>query len=250
MTPRQGLAVEIQALWYNALCVMKELAMKFDDPASEKKHRRMAARAKRSFNQLFWNEAAGCLYDVIDGAMRDAAIRPNQIIAASLEHSMLTRDRAKQVVAAVERELLTPVGLRSLAPGSPDYRPRYEGGIVERDGAYHQGTVWAWLMGPFITAYLKAHGGSQAREQARHWLDSFQAHIFSEACLGQVAEIFDADAPHTARGCAAQAWSVAELLRAAVEDVYAVAPARSANKSARLKGSSARADKIVKPRGR
>ncbi|MFN7947712.1 MAG: amylo-alpha-1,6-glucosidase [Blastocatellia bacterium] len=251
VTPRQGLAVEIQALWYNALCVMKELAMKFDDPASEKKYRRMAARAKRSFNQLFWNEAAGCLYDVIDDAMRDAAIRPNQILAASLEHSMLARERAKQVVAVVERELLTPVGLRSLAPGSPDYKPRYEGGIFERDGAYHQGTVWAWLMGPFITAYIKANGDTgKAREQARQWLDSFQAHIFSEACLGQVAEIFDADAPHAARGCAAQAWSVAELLRAAVEDVYAVAPTHGANKSARLKGSSARADKIVKPRRR
>ena len=164
---------------------------------------------------------------------------------------MLVRDRAKQVVAVVERELLTPVGLRSLAPGSPDYRPRYEGGIFERDSAYHQGTVWAWLIGPFITAYIKANGGTgKAREQARQWLDSFQAHIFSEACLGQVAEIFDADAPHTARGCAAQAWSVAELLRAAVEDVYAVAPTHSTNKSARLKRSSARADKIVKPRGR
>ncbi len=248
VTPRQGLAVEIQALWYNALCVLKELAMKFADPVSAKKYRRMAARAKRSFNQLFWNEAAGCLYDAIDGEMRDAAIRPNQIMAVSLQHSMLTRERAKQVVAVVECELLTPVGLRSLAPGSPDYKPRYQGGIVERDGAYHQGTVWAWLMGPFITAYIKAHGGTgKARAQARQWLDGFHTHIFGEACLGQVSEIFDADAPYTARGCVAQAWSVAELLRAAVEDVYAIAPAHSANESARLNGSSARAGKVVNP---
>jgi glycogen debranching enzyme len=171
---------------------------------------------------------------VIDGEWRDGAIRPNQIIAVSLEHSMLARDRAKEIVTVVERELFTPLGLRSLAPASPDYKARYQGGVLERDGAYHQGTVWAWLMGLFITAYVRANGGSKkSRDQAKAWLNDFHRHIISTAGLGQISEIFDAEAPHTARGCMAQAWSVAELLRAAAEDVYAIVPAGQKRKSVR-----------------
>jgi predicted glycogen debranching enzyme len=234
VTPRQGKAVEIQALWYNALSVMKEFARAFGDTEAEKKYRRMAARAKRSFNHSFWNESAGCLYDVIDGEWRDGAIRPNQIIAVSLEHSMLARDQAKEIVTVVERELFTPLGLRSLAPASPAYKARYQGGVLERDGAYHQGTVWAWLMGQFMTAYVRANGGAKkSRDQAKAWLDDFHRHIISTAGLGQISEIFDAEAPHTARGCMAQAWSVAELLRAAAEDVYAIVPASQERKSVR-----------------
>ena len=226
VTPRTGKAVEIQALWHNALRVMEELAGKFNDHANEQRFSEMAARAKRSFNQAFWNEAAGCLFDVVDGEMRDSAIRPNQILAASLPHTMLSRERARQVVAVVERELLTPYGLRSLSPNDPQYRGRYEGDMLGRDGAYHQGTVWAWLMGPFITAYLNANGRTRKhRARAAEWLQDFEAHL-RDAGLGQVSEIFDGDAPHTPRGCVAQAWSVAELLRAAVEDVYALQPAK------------------------
>jgi len=226
VTPRTGKAVEIQALWYNALCVMEHLADKFGAGEGEKRYGRMAARARRSFNQLFWNEAAGCLFDVVDEETRDSSIRPNQILAVSLAHTMLSREKARQVVAVVERDLLTPYGLRSLSPNDSQYCGRYEGAPSERDGAYHQGTVWAWLMGPFITAYVKANGNTRkSRAQAAQWLEGFCPH-FLEAGLGQVSEIFDSDAPHMARGCAAQAWSVAELLRAAAEDVYELKPAK------------------------
>jgi predicted glycogen debranching enzyme len=219
VTPRVGKPVEIQSLWYNALRVVEELAGKFGDEASRSRYAEMAERARASFNELFWNEDAGCLYDIVDGDHRDASIRPNQTFAVSLKHSMLSQERAGRVVEIVERDLLTPYGLRSLSPRDPQYRGRYEGDSLSRDGAYHQGTVWGWLMGPFIAAYIKAHEGrEEARERARVWLAAFHAHL-SEAGLGQISEIFDGDAPHTPRGCIAQAWSVAELLRAALEDV-------------------------------
>jgi predicted glycogen debranching enzyme len=219
VTPRGGKPVEIQALWYNALRVMEELAVKFGDESNQGRYAEMAERARTSFNKLFWNEDAGCLYDVVDGDHRDASIRPNQIFAASLKHSMLSQEKARRVVEIVERDLLTPYGLRSLSPHDPQYRGRYEGDSLSRDGAYHQGTVWGWLIGPFITAYIKAHEGrEEARERARVWLAAFHSYL-SEAGLGQISEIFDGDAPHTPKGCIAQAWSVAELLRAVIEDV-------------------------------
>jgi predicted glycogen debranching enzyme len=203
VTPRYGKPVEIQALWYNALRIMQELASLFHDSAREQAVRELADRARTSFNAQFWNEEAGCLYDVVNGDNRDSAIRPNQIFAVSLPHTMLEEARAKQVVAVVERDLLTPFGLRSLSPRDPQYRGRYEGGVLSRDSAYHQGTVWPWLLGPFITASMKVN------KHAGQWLDAFRG-------LGQVAEVYDGDAPHRPGGCFAQAWSVAELLRAAV----------------------------------
>jgi predicted glycogen debranching enzyme len=209
VTPRIGKPVEIQALWYNALCVMRDFAQKFGEAERARQYDQMAARAHTSFQQQFWNDAADCLYDVVNGDERDGAIRPNQIFALSLPHAMLAGEKAARVLAVIERELLTPVGLRSLAPSDPHYIPRYAGGILERDGAYHQGTVWAWLMGPFLTAHLKVHND---RERAQQLLTGFVAHL-QEAGLGQIAEIFDAEPPHTPRGCIAQAWSVAELLR-------------------------------------
>jgi glycogen debranching enzyme len=230
VTPRQGKPVEIQALWYNALCVMEELAGKFGDKSNQDRYALMAERARQSFNDSFWNEAADCLYDVIDGDRRDASIRPNQIFAVSLPHSMLSAEKAKRVVKAVEKALVTPYGLRSLAPFDPNYRGRYQGDSLSRDGAYHQGTVWAWLMGPFISAYMKVHDGSEeARERAKGLLIKFHEHL-SEAGLGQVSEIFDGDAPYTPQGCIAQAWSVGELLRATLEDIYHLKP-RTANQS-------------------
>jgi predicted glycogen debranching enzyme len=226
VTPRHGKPVEIQALWYNALCVMEQLAHEFGDQATERRYRDMAAQTCRSFNELFWNGAAGCLYDVVDGEARDGSIRPNQIFAVSLPHTMLSPEKAKRVVEVVERNLLTPYGLRSLAPHDPQYRGRYEGDRWRRDGAYHQGTVWAWLLGPFITAYVKVHGSTKdAREKAAQWLPAFRAHV-REAGLGHISEIFDGDPPHRPRGCIAQAWSAAELLRAVVEDVYGLTPRR------------------------
>jgi glycogen debranching enzyme len=187
----------------------------------------MAVAARETFERLFWNDAAGCLYDVVNGDVRDGSIRPNQIFAVSLPYTMLSPERARQVVAVVERELLTPFGLRTLARSDPQYRPRYEGDPLSRDGAYHQGTVWPWLLGPFITAHLRVHGHApDARLQAARWLEPFEQHL-ADACLGQVSEIFDAEAPHRPRGCMAQAWSVAELLRAAAEDVFAAGGARA-----------------------
>jgi predicted glycogen debranching enzyme len=220
VTPRQGKPVEVQALWYNALRTMQDLAARFEDPTGEQFVRELANLAMASFNRLFWNESDGCLFDVVNGDERDASMRPNQIFAVSLHHSVLHPDRAKAVVDAVERSLLTPLGLRSLAATDRRYRPTYEGGVAERDSAYHQGTVWPWLMGPFLTAYVKVNGRTAAaRARAASCLEGLEQHLHS-ACLGHISEIADAEPPHRPRGCFAQAWSVAELLRAAVEEVF------------------------------
>lgn len=210
ITPRTGKPVEIQALWYNALKIMSDLATRFGDVEDTARYEAMADLAKLSFNALFWNDADQCLYDVVDNGDRDASIRPNQIFAASLSYSMLDDDRARKVVDKVEAELLTPVGLRSLSPADPRYVPVYIGSPFERDSAYHQGTVWAWLIGGFVDAYRRVY--PEQPEKIAEMLAGFAPHL-SEAGLGQVSEIFDADPPHRPRGCFAQAWSVAELLR-------------------------------------
>jgi predicted glycogen debranching enzyme len=226
VTPRRGKPVEIQALWYNALRTIEQFAEKFDRASDRKHYQEMAARAQRNFPALFWNSSAECLYDVVNGELRDAAIRPNQIFAVSLFHKMLPLEKARGVVNAVERELLTPYGLRSLAPGDPQYHGRFEGDPHSRDSAYHQGTAWPWLLGPFITAYLEVNGRSaKARKQAEQWLAEFRRFI-EEDGLGQIPEVFDGDTPHRAGGCLAQAWSVAELLRVSVEELPAERPAR------------------------
>jgi len=230
ITPRYGKPVEIQALWYNALRVMEHLAGKFKQSKAKANYARMAERARASFNQLFWNEQTGCLYDVINGEGPDASIRPNQVFAISLTNSMVSQERAESILRVVESELLTPRGLRTLSPSDPRYHGRYEGDSLGRDSVYHQGTVWPWLMGAYITAYVKTFGRKIGREVAAAWLQKFGEH-FDEACLGQVSEIFDGDSRHAARGCLAQAWSVAELLRASVEDVYAVEPSTRAAKA-------------------
>jgi predicted glycogen debranching enzyme len=220
VTPRSGKPVEIQALWYNAVGITEELACRFGDDHNRRRYQDLAERARTSFNALFWNEETDCLYDCIEGEIRDTAIRPNQIFAVSLTNSMLSGDRAPRVVEVVQRHLLTPFGLRSLSPDDPNYAPRYEGGVLSRDGAYHQGTVWPWLMGPFITAYVKINRGTKkSRQDAARLLEGFRDHML-EAGLGQISEIFDGEGPHLPRGCVAQAWSVSELLRAAVEDIY------------------------------
>jgi predicted glycogen debranching enzyme len=215
VTPRHGKPVEIQALWYNALRVMEHLAGEFNDIPAENKFSAMADKACDSFNNVFWNDEGGYLYDVVDGNSIDASIRPNQIIAVSLSNSMVSITRARSILNLVQRELLTPRGLRTLSPNDSQYIGEYKGDPATRDGAYHQGTVWPWLMGPFITAYNKTFGNEAGREFANRWFAQFKEHL-GEACLGQVSEIFDGDAPHTPRGCVAQAWSVSELLRASV----------------------------------
>jgi predicted glycogen debranching enzyme len=224
VTPRRGKPVEIQALWYNALCVMEDIAQRLGDEVSNHRYRAMAALTSGSFNRLFWNEKSGCLFDVVNGGPPDASIRPNQIFAVSLPYTMLNPARANRVLDVLQEHLLTPFGLRTLAPSDPQYRGRYTGDQASRDGAYHQGTVWPWLMGPFLTAYIKVHGRSEpARRQAESWLSAFKDRL-SDSGLGQVSEIFEGDEPHRPVGCIAQAWSVAELLRATVEDVHGVRP--------------------------
>jgi len=219
VTPRWGKPVEINALWYNALKHMEHLCGKLGRRQQTSEYARRARQAKASFNQLFWNQEAACLYDCVSDEGRDASIRPNQILAVSLPYSPLSQERQRQVVATVQQHLLTPLGLRSLSPLDGRYAGRYEGPPWSRDGAYHQGTVWSWLMGPFLSAYLKAHGRTaEAKATAQGMLAGFEQHL-CEAGLGLVSEIFDGDEPHLARGCIAQAWSVAELLRALVEDI-------------------------------
>jgi predicted glycogen debranching enzyme len=224
VTPRRGKPVEIQALWYNALRTMQDIAGYLHDETARQSYNSMAELTQWSFNRFFWNESGGYLYDVVSDAPPDASIRPNQIFAVSLPHSILDTERAKQVIGVVQERLLTPYGLRTLAPSDPQYKGHYGDDVVSRDGAYHQGTVWPWLMGPFITAYIKVNGRSEiARRQAELWLQPLKSHL-NDAGLGQISEIFEGDPPHRPVGCIAQAWSVAEVLRATIEDVHGIRP--------------------------
>jgi len=209
VTPRRGKAVEINALWYNALRLLAGWL------ASEGQESRTleaeAARVRESFNARFWNAREESLFDLVDGeAGDDSACRPNQVFAISLDHPVLDESRWRPVIETVRAKLLTPVGLRSLSPDHPDYKPKYYGDLRARDAAYHQGTVWAWLIGPFVDAWLKVY--PEDRAGARRILTGFESHL-TEACVGSISEIFDADAPFVPRGCVAQAWSVAEVLR-------------------------------------
>jgi predicted glycogen debranching enzyme len=225
VTPRQGKPVEIQALWYNALRVMEHLAATFGEPAAARRYATLSGRARDSFLEVFWNEANGCLHDVITQAGPDPSVRPNQIFAVSLPHALLSGDQALRVVDVVEWELLTPYGLRTLSPRDPKYRGRYSGDPLSRDGAYHQGTVWPWLLGPFLTAYVRVHGATaESRRRADRFLDPLRDHL-RQAGLGQISEVFDGDAPHHPGGCIAQAWSVGEILRTYMEDARGRQPA-------------------------
>jgi predicted glycogen debranching enzyme len=214
VTPRRGKAVEINALWYNALKLLAGWVSDSNEPALALELNARAERVAESFNARFWNPALNCLFDVIDGGdSRDAvdpALRPNQVLAISLTHPVLKRERWAPVIDIVEKELLTPVGLRSLGRAHKDYKAKYYGDLRSRDAAYHQGTVWAWLIGPFIDAWLKVHPENPT--EARRFLEGFVPHL-NEACIGSISEIFDAESPFTPRGCIAQAWSVAEVLR-------------------------------------
>ncbi len=212
VTPRRGKAVEINALWYNALRLIEKWLREEQGDAQARQAEEAAARAHESFNARFWNKAGGYLYDVVDkeGGGDDDACRPNQVLAISLDFPVLERHLWKPVMDVVTERLLTPVGLRSLAPGNPDYKSRYYGDLRSRDAAYHQGTVWAWLIGPYIDAFLKLHPDQVS--EARKLLEGFAPHL-NEKCIGSISEIFDAEPPYTPRGCIAQAWSVAEVLR-------------------------------------
>jgi len=221
VTPREGKAVEVQALWYNALKTMQFLAHRFDQRNRAELYEEMAEKAKNSFLEKFWNRRNNCLFDVIDDGRGDESVRPNQVLAASLDFTILDKVKAELVVETVWRQLLTPFGLRTLSPQDPRYVGRYRGDRWHRDSAYHNGTVWPWLLGPFITAFLRL------RNYDAHWrniaFENFLKPLFTvelyRAGLGSISEIFDGDSPHESKGCVAQAWSVAEPLRAYFEDV-------------------------------
>jgi predicted glycogen debranching enzyme len=202
ITPRHGKPVEIQALWYNALRFVGRLAQDFGDDAAQTLHEDLAGNTAQSFDRTFWNEHLGYYADVVDDGVQDLSLRPNQVLAFSLGYCAVPDDHAGRIVEAVEKHLLTPFGLRTLSPFDPRYVGRYEGSPEERDSAYHQGTVWPWLLGPFITAARK---GPELLSPLREFLVA--------RGTGQLPEIFDGDAPHEPRGCFAQAWSVAEVLR-------------------------------------
>ncbi|QVL33526.1 glycogen debranching enzyme family protein [Telmatocola sphagniphila] len=215
VTPRRGKTVEINALWYNALCLMNEWLKRENDPEAASMGT-LAAEVKRSFNDRFWNPEQKYLFDLVDGEHgNDPACRPNQIFAISLPHPVLNKEHWPAILGIVEKELLTPVGLRSLSPNNPEYKSKYYGDLRSRDAAYHQGTVWAWLIGPFIDAWRKLH--SEKASESSRFLRGFESHL-SEACIGSISEVFDAEEPFTPRACIAQAWSVGEVARCMVLD--------------------------------
>jgi predicted glycogen debranching enzyme len=227
VTPRLGKPVEIQALWYNALRIMEQIANRMDDKDHAKKWSGLAEKVWQSINRLFWYEEGGYLYDVVNGDEKDATLRPNQIFAVSLPFESVTPDRAARIVSTIEERLLTPFGLRTLDPRDARYGSRYHGDARTRDAAYHQGTVWPWLMGPFLTSYQKVNGKSpKTQSHIRAHLALLLTHLW-EAGLGTISEIFDGDMPHEPRGCIAQSWSVAEVLRVLREELGTMLPSQA-----------------------
>jgi predicted glycogen debranching enzyme len=218
VTPRRGKAVELNALWYNALCFLAEWLHQTGEDGRARRYEECAAKARKSFNERFWYGEGGYLYDIVDcggqSGSFDISCRPNQLFAISLDHPVLEQARWQAVVNVCTEKLVTSVGLRTLSPDDPDYKPIYGGDLRSRDGAYHQGTVWAWLIGPFVDAWLKVH--PHDRPTGRKFLERFPEHL-SDAGVGTISEVFDAREPHHAGGCIAQAWSIAEVLRAWLE---------------------------------
>jgi glycogen debranching enzyme len=221
ITPRKGMAVEIQALWYNTLRIMQLLAGKFGEVELAQEYALMADESRRSFNDRFWDSKKECLFDVVDNDVIDTSLRPNQIFAVSLDFSMIDKVKGLKVIESVTRELATSYGLRTLSSDDPKFIGKYEGDRRARDIAYHNGAIWPWLLGPYITAYLKVYDYTF---DARNF--AFQNHILplfniglKNGGLGTINEIYDSDPPNKPRGCISQAWSIAEPLRAYVEDV-------------------------------
>ena len=219
--------MEVNALWYNTLRIMERLAERFSIPNDMARFGRMADKLEENFLPVFWNERAGCLYDCVDLGGADAAIRPNQLFAVSLPFPLLDSESAQSVVRVVTEKLLTPIGVRTLDPDHQDFKGVYDGDPRQRDAALHQGTVWAWLLGPYVSALVKANG-AQARVEAAKLLKPFEQHL-AEDGLGHVSEIFWGQAPHWPRGCPAHTAAVAEILRAYCEDVLGRVPGQKPN---------------------
>jgi predicted glycogen debranching enzyme len=224
VTPRNGKPVEINALWYWALDSLSAIANLLGKRDEQRRYEDMAESVKTSFSKAFWNSESGCLFDRIVNGAPDPSVRPNQIIAVALPKSILSPEKEKAVVRVVQSELLTPFGLRTLSPKDPRYRGRYEGDQNSRDLAYHQGPAWPWLLGQFVTAYVKiSDNANAAREAGKSFLEPLRKHLRGEG-LGFIPELFDGDPPYLPRGCIAQAWSVAEILRAYWEDILGKEP--------------------------
>jgi predicted glycogen debranching enzyme len=227
VTPRAGKACEINALWYNALKTASRLGGLLGKEISS--YETLAAGVATNFEEVFWNPEANCLYDIVSedkagNQIKDPSIRPNQIFAVSLPYTMLPSEKEKAIVDRVEKDLLTPFGLRTLSMDNPSYKGRYQGGPQIRDMAYHNGTVWPWLLGAYVKAYRKVHNYSkESLEDMRSLLRGFDTHL-ETAGIGTISEVFDGNYPYSPGGCIAQAWSVAEILRAYVEDVLGIKP--------------------------
>ena len=211
VTPRIGKAVEINALWYNVLLIYADLLKLNKEKDVAKIFSAHANKIKNLYVDFYWNEKMQCLYDCVNKDYRDESIRPNQLFALCLPFQLISGDKANSIIKVVTEKLYTPVGLRSLSQDHPDYKGTYVGNLQSRDAAYHQGTVWSWLLGPYIEAIIKVKG-AEGKKEAKQIIENFKYH-FSEACIGSISEIFDGDVPHTSRGCISQAWSVGELLR-------------------------------------
>ncbi|KAB2880612.1 glycogen debranching protein [bacterium] len=213
VTPRTGKPVEINALWYNVLCVMRELAKQLNQPRDSESFAALAEKTKKSFNEQFWNADKSCLYDFINGEFKNEDVRPNQIFAVSLPFEILDKVKQKDLVSVVERELLTCCGLRSLSDLNDRFIGTYSGDPYHRDGAYHQGTVWPWLIGAYLEAYLKVHGySSDSKLYCEKIVRPFEQQL-TDGGIGTISEIVDGAEPHLPKGCISQAWSVAEILR-------------------------------------
>ena len=225
ITPRSGKAVEIQSLWYNALKIIEMLSKKFKEKKITEKYSELAIKTRLNFNKKFWNKNRNCLFDVVDCSKIDLSVRPNQIFSLSLDFAVLNKNKGNKVIDKISNELLTPFGLRTLEKKDPNYKGTYHGERSNRDMAYHNGTVWPWLLGPFITACFKMnqfkHISFDKKDNSVIYL--LENHLF-DAGICNISEIFDGDEPHKPRGCISQAWSVAEPLRAYIENIINIKP--------------------------
>jgi predicted glycogen debranching enzyme len=236
MTPRMGQPVELNALWYNALVTASKLASKLGKAATAQQWEQLAAQVQESFNRRFWNSKSNCCYDVVDGEKADGSIRPNQIFALSLPYSVLAQPRHEAVIQKMISDLLTPMGVRSLAPGDPGFQGRYAGNIVSRDRALHQGSVYPWLLGPLVSAYVKLHGrGEETTATISRWLSPCLRYMASDG-MGQICEIFDGESPKDARGALASSLGAGELLRAYAQDVLGISTLRRSERSGKEPG--------------
>lgn len=213
VTPRSGKAVDVNALWYNALCILRDLAAELGEGEAQARYDALAQKVSAAYLPLFWNEKGGYLFDRVEDNFQDPVLRPNQLLAISLTHPLLTGDRAKHVLGLLRRELYTTFGFRTLNSGDEHYQGTYQGDMLSRESAAHQGTVWPWLLGAYADALLRVYGRTDAvKQELQQMIMPFMAHL-RQVGLGTISEMFDGNPPHTARGCIARAWSVAEILR-------------------------------------